>query len=73
MTTSDAIILLRYKRLEDAEREETIAQLTKVHYAMRKRDEEAERQYAFEHSKGYCPHCFSLIALNGKCMSGCDD
>lgn len=47
--------------------EEHLVQMKKARFAQRKAEEEAMAQDAFEHSKGYCPHCGGLIALNGTC------
>lgn len=72
-TEIDIAIAIRYKDLEDAEKQEENIKIRKIILARRKADQRAQAQYDFEHSHGYCPHCFGLIALNGRCMNGCDD
>lgn len=67
----DLAIQCRATRLEIAEAEEVKKQNKKLRFALKKRDEEAEKQYNFEHKLGYCPHCFSLLRLNGAC-DNCD-
>lgn len=50
-------------------------ELGKLAYGVRKMLEDKEEadnlKYAEEHQNGYCPHCFGLIRLNGKC-DNCD-
>lgn len=69
MTTIEVTFI----RLELSEAIEERDRRRKLQYAMRMRDKEAEEQWQLEHKHGYCPKCFGLRALNGKCMNGCDD
>lgn len=32
-----------------------------------RQDKELKEQYKIDHAKGYCPHCHTLLPLNGKC------
>lgn len=67
----DLAIQCRAMQLEAAEAKEVKAQKARLRYALEKQDEEAEKQYNFEHRLGYCPHCFGLLRLNGTC-DNCD-
>lgn len=53
--------------------DDELKQANKVRWALRCKALEDEAQYELEHSQGYCPHCYGLKALNGKCMNGCED
>lgn len=50
-----------------AEREDLDERRKKVLYAHRKEQERQAKQYALDHSKGYCHHCFTLKPLTGIC------
>lgn len=49
---------------------EELSKKRKLMYALKKREEEAEVNYKRETQHGFCPHCFMLIPINGKCDCG---
>ena len=58
---------IRVKMLEELEEENELKRRRKLRYAMKKRDEELERQYKIEHKNGYCPKCYCLLPMSGIC------
>lgn len=49
---------------------EELSKKRRLMYALMKREEEADARHKRETQHGFCPHCFMLIPMSGKCDCG---
>ncbi len=68
-TRQEKLFLTKMKE-DEVRKEETKVKTAKL---LRALDKKAMLEYKWEHQGGYCPKCFCLRTIGGKCMNGCDE
>lgn len=69
--TKNYLYEMKRTSLSSLEKKELAKRAFGIKKMLEEQDELLDKAYQEEHKMGYCPHCFSLLRLNGLC-DNCD-